>query len=121
MPRRSGPPTEVPSRSPCCRLTRIPNRTSTRRSGASLRTARLTVGARLPAFDADLATLLSLKPGEVLSTGLPRTSELELFVAGQRRYVAAPGRQRRNLAVRVLDTIPTEPEDLILPGRDLQI
>ena len=84
----------------------------------SLRTARLTVGARLPQFEMPLSTLLALKPGAILNTGIPHNSELELFVAGQRRFVGSAGRVAKKLAVRVLDAVTPEPDDLILPGRE---
>ena len=86
----------------------------------TLRTAQLTVGARLPAFEMPLSTLLSLQPGSVMGTGLPQDAGLEVFVAGQRRFVGTPGRVGKKLAVRVMDAVSSEPEDLILPGRDFQ-
>lgn len=85
----------------------------------SLRTSRLTVGARLPEFQMPLSTLLGLQPGTVLNTGIPHNAELDLFVAGQRRFVGAPGRVGKKLAVRVLDAVNPEPEDLIQPGREV--
>lgn len=84
---------------------------------SSLRTARIQLGARLPAFNVSLKDLAALEPGEILPTGLPPTTELELFVAGQKRFIGAPGRVDKNLAVRILDALPPEPEDLIHPGR----
>lgn len=86
----------------------------------TLRTAQLAVGARLPAFEMRLSTLLALEPGSMLGTGLPHDSGLDVFVAGQRRFVGTPGRVGKKLAVRVMDAVSAEPEDLILPGRDLQ-
>jgi flagellar motor switch protein FliM len=86
----------------------------------TLRTAQLTVGARLPSFDMPLSTLLALEPGNILGTGLPHDSGLDVFVAGQRRFVGTPGRVGKKLAVRVMDAVGTEPDDLILPGRDRQ-
>lgn len=83
----------------------------------SVRTARVTLGARLPAFDVSLKTLADLEPGQILSTGLPPNTELELFVAGQKRFRGVAGRVDKNLAVRILDVLPPEPEDLIHPGR----
>ncbi len=86
----------------------------------TLRTAQLSLGARLPTFDMPLGTLLSLKPGSVMSTGLPHDSGLDVYVAGQRRFVGTPGRVGKKLAVRVMDAVSAEPDDLILPGRDHQ-
>lgn len=84
----------------------------------ALRTARLSVGVRMPEFRMPLSKLLSLKPGAVMTTGLPRNTELDLFVAGQRRFVGVPGRVGKKMAVRILDGVAPEPDDLIAPGRD---
>jgi len=83
----------------------------------SLRTARVTVGARLPAFEMSVGSLLALRPGSVVTTGIPRDVELELHVAGQRRFLGQAGRVADKLAVQVLETVAPEPEDLIRPGR----
>lgn len=84
----------------------------------SLRTSRVTISARFPAVEMSLSTLLSLKPGSVIATGLPQATDMELFVAGQRRFAAAPGRVGRKLAARVLGDVAPEPENLIHSGRD---
>ena len=85
---------------------------------SSLRHCRISVGARFPSFEVPLSTLASLQPGKVLTTGLSRSSDLEVLVAGQRRFVGGPGRVDEKLAVRILDAVQPEPEDLILPGRE---
>jgi flagellar motor switch protein FliM len=84
----------------------------------SLRTARLSVGARLPRFEMSLGSLLALRPGSVVSTGIPRNAELELHVAGQRRFLGAPGRVGEKLAIQVLGAVAPEPDDVICPGRE---
>jgi flagellar motor switch protein FliM len=84
----------------------------------TVRDARVSVGARLPAFKLPLRALAAIEEGGILNTGLPTTSELELFIAGQRRFVGSPGRVGMNLAVRVHDTVKPEPEDLIEAGRE---
>ena len=45
----------------------------------------------------------------MLSTGIPVDSTVNLLVGGQSRFKTAPGRVGRKLAVRVLDTLSTEP------------
>ena len=87
----------------------------------SLRTARITVGARFPTFQVSLSDLAALEPGTILTTGLPSTTELELHVAGQRRFFGAPGRVDQKLAVRILEAVDPEPEDLMQPGRGHQL
>ncbi len=79
----------------------------------SVRKARLQIGARLPTFHLPIATIASIKPGEVLPTGLSPESELELYVAGQKRFRGMPGRVGRSLAVQVNEVLVPEPEDLI--------
>lgn len=84
----------------------------------SLRTARIPVGARLPRFEMSLGSVLALRPGSLVTTGIPRSAHLELHVAGQRRFLGAPGRVGEKLAVQILEAVAPEPEDVICPGRD---
>jgi flagellar motor switch protein FliM len=64
----------------------------------------------LPEFRLSMQQLLELKPGSVLATGLPRTAQLDVLVAGQHRFQATPGRLGSTLAVRLLDRIGPAPE-----------
>jgi len=84
----------------------------------TLRTANLLLGARLPQFKMSLGELFALKPGAIVTTGLPRTSELDLFVGGQRRFVGSPGRVGNKMAVRILDEVVPDPADVMPPGRE---
>ncbi len=79
----------------------------------SVRNARLPVGARLPTFHLPVRTLASIKPGEVIPTGLSPESELELYVAGQRRFKGKAGRIGQSLAVQINDIVVPEPENII--------
>ena len=63
----------------------------------------------------------ALTPGAILSTGLAPTTELEVFVAGQHRFSGVPGRVGQSLAVRVLDHVKPEPDDLIDAGREVPV
>jgi flagellar motor switch protein FliM len=83
----------------------------------NVRLSRLNVAARLPAFEVPVRQLAELTVGQILPTGLEPTTELELIVGEQRRYLGEPGRSGRNLAVRVNAAVPVEPEDLIHPTR----
>ncbi|RMH20098.1 MAG: hypothetical protein D6701_04165, partial [Gemmatimonadetes bacterium] len=58
----------------------------------TLRTSKVTVGARLPPFMLNMRTLAAIEPGAILATGLPPESDLEIYVAGQKRFTATPGR-----------------------------
>jgi flagellar motor switch protein FliM len=75
----------------------------------SLRSTRVPIAARLPAFRLTLQQLAALKAGSVLTTGVPRDSSLEVYVGTQLRFHAAPGRVGASLALRLLDRImPTD-------------
>ena len=87
----------------------------------TVRDAHIPVGARLPSFQMTLHELMALEPGRILPTGLPPTTELELYVAGQRRFMGVPGRVGRSLAVRVLDHVKPDPDDLIDAGREVPV
>lgn len=78
---------------------------------------RVLVQARLPEFSLSLHELMALEPGSVIRTGLAPDTELEISVAGQRRFQGFPGRLGRRLAVRVSEEVEPDPEDLINPGR----
>ena len=85
---------------------------------STLLTSKVEVGARLPEFHVPLETLASLTEGGVLSTGLSPDSALNIFVAGQRRFTASPGRVGKRLSMRIVSSVQPEPDDLILPGRE---
>lgn len=84
---------------------------------SAVRNSRLQVGARLPAFSLPIGKIASFKPGEIVPTGLSPDSELEIYVAGQKRFVGTPGRIGQTLAVHVNDIVVPEPENLIGPQR----
>ena len=75
--------------------------------------ARVPVGARLPTFRLPLKTLASIKPGGVLPTGLSPESDLEINVAGQKRFRGTPGRLGQSLAVEITGAATPEPENVM--------
>jgi flagellar motor switch protein FliM len=81
----------------------------------SLLGTRLQVSACLPEFRMSMRELLGLSAGTVLSTGLPRTSELDVFIGEQRRFRAMPGRIGASLAVQVTDGLLAKPDSDTLP------
>ncbi len=83
----------------------------------TVRNSRLPIGVRLPDFSIPMSDLASLQPGELLHTGLDLDTELDLLVAGQRRFVGAAGRVGQSLAIRVTDRVYPEPDDTIEAGR----
>ena len=72
-------------------------------SETSLRAASVEVAARLPQFQLPLRDLGTLTVGSVLATGIPRDAQLDVFVSGQHRYTAAPGRVAGKLAARITE------------------
>lgn len=83
----------------------------------TLRSSRILVQARLPEFRVPLRTLTRLRPGQILQSGLPSGSPLDVFLAGQKRFSASPGRVGRSLAVELRHAVDPEPEqDLRAPA-----
>ena len=72
---------------------------------ATLMTAQVKVGARLPRFRVPLGTLAQLRPGLVIPTRLSVGVPIELWVGGQARFIGTAGRSEGQLAVRVLDSV----------------
>ncbi len=83
----------------------------------TLRSARIPVQARFRDIPVTLRELASLKVGSVMKTGLTTDSELFIMVAGQSRFVGAPGKLGTQLAALVKESLDPEPDDLIQPGR----
>ncbi|NJD17869.1 MAG: hypothetical protein FIA95_01085 [Gemmatimonadetes bacterium] len=87
----------------------------------ALRTAKLTVGARLPEFEVALSELLVLGPGSVLRTGIAPGTDIDVLVAGQRRFVGTPGRVGKQVVERLTEAVRPEPDELIRPRREAGI
>jgi flagellar motor switch protein FliM len=75
----------------------------------SLRSTNVDVAVRLPTFKLPMRSLLDLPVGAVLTTGIPRDADVEVFIGGQRRFTAAAGRVKQKLAAQVLDPIAQGP------------
>ena len=75
----------------------------------ALRATRVDVAARLPDFRLSMRDIAGLKAGSMLSTGIPVDSTVNLLVGSQARFKTAPGRVGRKLAVRVLDSLTSDP------------
>jgi flagellar motor switch protein FliM len=89
------------------------NRESTEHS---LRAMRVDIAVRLPEFRLSMREIAALKAGMVVRTGVASDSEVEVLVNEQRRFRAAPGRIRQNLAARVASPIPQ-----MVPGAQPEI
>jgi flagellar motor switch protein FliM len=57
-----------------------------------VRQASATISARLPSVRVPLRALSELRAGDVLDTGIPASSAVEVLVAGTRRFTAREGR-----------------------------
>ncbi len=84
----------------------------------SVRAAKLVLGARLPEIALSIKELRDLEVGGLLTTGLSLDTELHVYVSGQRRFTAQPGRSGKRLAVRVNELLKPEPDDIIDPERE---
>jgi flagellar motor switch protein FliM len=75
----------------------------------------LQVSARLPEFRLSMREFCTLQPGSVISTGIPRNADIDVFIGAQRRYLASPGRVGSALAVRLAEGILPPPEPITIP------
>lgn len=71
----------------------------------ALRQAELQVRAVLPGRGIPMHILTELEPGSVLPTGISQETEVELVVAGQRRFRGVSGQVAGSLAVRINEVI----------------
>jgi len=72
---------------------------------SAVRASRVQVCARLPLFEVRLGTLMRLRPGDVLETGLNPDVAIEVLLNGQNRLRARAGRVGRRLALQMLDWV----------------
>ena len=79
----------------------------------SVRGARMTLAARLPAFRLTLQELAALTPGTVIPTGVPCTARAEVMVGDQLRFLGATGRVGSALAVSITDVVADESAPLL--------
>lgn len=81
----------------------------------------LPLSARLPEFRLSMGELSALEVGSVISTGVPCDAEVEVWVGGERRLRALPGRAAKTLALRIVQSLPvpaTEPEPVPAEERE---
>ncbi|HEY8484249.1 MAG TPA: FliM/FliN family flagellar motor switch protein [Longimicrobiales bacterium] len=76
----------------------------------AVRATHVPISVRLPEFRLSMRELEAFRPGKVVATGLPPGGEVEVLVAGRRRYRATVGRIGRRLAVRIVEPIRPEGE-----------
>jgi flagellar motor switch protein FliM len=72
----------------------------------TLRVATMPIIARLPLFSLRARDVAALAVGQVIHTGFPVEVPLEVHVAGKRRFLGVPGRTKRTMGVRIIQTCP---------------
>lgn len=77
------------------------------RSEAALRATRVPLTARLPDFQLSMRELAQLTEGSIIPTGISRDARVILRAGTQERFIGHPGRVNGNLAVRVVDAVPS--------------
>lgn len=78
---------------------------------SSLKVTHVPVAARLPEFRISMRNLTALSEGSMLTTGLSKSSDIQVLVSGVPRFVGKPARVGRKLAVSVTDPIDSAPTD----------
>ncbi len=81
--------------------------TTRQRSEASLRATKVPLTARLPEFQLSMRDIARLEVGSVVPTGIPRDARVIVRAGSQERFIGHPGRVAGNLAIRILDAVPS--------------
>lgn len=77
------------------------------KSESALRATRIPMHARLPEFQLAMRELAALQVGSILPTGIPKDARIIVRTGTQERFIGHAGRVSGNLAVRILDTVPS--------------
>ena len=77
------------------------------RSEAALRATRVPLTARLPDFLLSMRDIAQLEVGSVIPTGIPKDARVIVRAGEQERFIGHPGRVSGNLAIRILDAVPS--------------
>lgn len=81
--------------------------TTRQRSEAALRATRVPLTARLPDFQLSMREIAGIKEGSILPTGIQTDARMIVRAGTQERFIGHPGRVNGNLAVRILDAVPS--------------
>ena len=77
------------------------------RSEAALRATKVPLTARLPDFQLSMRDIAMLEVGSVIPTGIPKDARVIVRAGTQERFIGHPGRVAGNLAIRILDAVPS--------------
>lgn len=79
------------------------------RSEAALRATKVPLIARLPDFQLSMRDLAQITEGSVIPTAIPKDARVLIRAGTQERFIGHAGRVNGNLAVRIVDALPTAP------------
>ena len=63
--------------------------------------------ARLPDFQLSMRDLAQVTEGSIIPTGIPKDAKVILRAGTQERFIGHAGRVNGNLAVRIMDALPS--------------
>ena len=81
--------------------------TTRQRSEHSLRATKVPLTARLPEFQLSMRDIAGITEGTIIPTGIPTDARVIVRAGTQERFIGHPGRVSGNLAVRILDAVPS--------------
>ncbi|HEY0931129.1 MAG TPA: FliM/FliN family flagellar motor switch protein [Gemmatimonas sp.] len=79
------------------------------RSEAALRATKVPLTARLPDFQLSMRDLAQITEGSVIPTAIPKDARVIIRAGTQERFIGNAGRVNGNLAVRIVDALPSAP------------
>ena len=77
------------------------------RSEAALRATKVPLTARLPDFQLSMRDLAEITEGSVIPTAIPKDARVLVRAGTQERFIGHAGRVNGNLAVRIVDALPS--------------
>lgn len=81
--------------------------TTRQRSESALRATKVPLTARLPDFQLSMRDIAGISEGTIIPTGIPIDARVIVRAGTQERFIGHPGRVSGNLAVRILDAVPS--------------
>ena len=81
--------------------------TTRQRSEHSVRATKVPLTARLPDFQLSMRDIAGITEGTIIPTGIPTDARVIVRAGTQERFIGHPGRVGGNLAVRILDAVPS--------------
>ncbi|WP_434479674.1 flagellar motor switch protein FliM [Gemmatimonas sp.] len=85
------------------------------RSEAALRATKVPLTARLPDFSLSMRDIAQIVEGTIIPTGIPKDARVIVRAGSQERFIGHAGRVNGNLAVRIVDALPSTASTPDLP------